>query len=108
MRPRVGLEGIRTPNRPSHSAVGPLKQHYTEYGVCRPRIRNSDGHSMERVSDIFIIENYRSSTNLRSRASVCGDGKGTNTDASALTHCGRVTQICVFNTVKLGTSANSP
>jgi len=26
----------------------------------------------------------------------------------ALTHCGRVTQICVFNTVKLGTSASSP
>ena len=25
-----------------------------------------------------------------------------------LTHCGRVTQICFFNTVKLGTSANSP
>ena len=24
------------------------------------------------------------------------------------THCGRVTQICVFNTVKLGTSASSP
>jgi len=23
-------------------------------------------------------------------------------------HCGRVTQICVFNTVKLGTSASSP
>jgi hypothetical protein len=28
--------------------------------------------------------------------------------AAALTHCGRVTQICVFNTVKLGTSASSP
>ena len=28
--------------------------------------------------------------------------------AKALTHCGRVTQICVFNTVKLGTSASSP
>ena len=27
---------------------------------------------------------------------------------SMLTHCGRVTQICVFNTVKLGTSASSP
>jgi len=27
---------------------------------------------------------------------------------SELTHCGRVTQICVFNTVKLGTSASSP
>ena len=27
---------------------------------------------------------------------------------SKLTHCGRVTQICVFNTVKLGTSASSP
>jgi len=27
---------------------------------------------------------------------------------SLLTHCGRVTQICVFNTVKLGTSASSP
>ena len=25
-----------------------------------------------------------------------------------LTQCGRVTQICVFNTVKLGTSASSP
>ena len=25
-----------------------------------------------------------------------------------LTHCGRVAQICVFNTVKLGTSASSP
>jgi hypothetical protein len=25
-----------------------------------------------------------------------------------LTHCGGVTQICVFNTVKLGTSASSP
>jgi len=25
-----------------------------------------------------------------------------------LTHCGRVTQICIFNTVKLGTSASSP
>ena len=25
-----------------------------------------------------------------------------------LTHCGRVTHICVFNTVKLGTSASSP
>jgi len=25
-----------------------------------------------------------------------------------LTHCGRVTQICVFNTVKLGTSASYP
>jgi hypothetical protein len=28
--------------------------------------------------------------------------------ASRLTHCGRVRQICVFNTVKLGTSASSP
>ena len=27
---------------------------------------------------------------------------------SPLTHCGRVTQICVFNTVKLSTSASSP
>jgi len=26
----------------------------------------------------------------------------------SLTHCGRVTQICVFNTVKLSTSASSP
>ena len=28
--------------------------------------------------------------------------------AGTLTNCGRVTQICVFNTVKLGTSASSP
>jgi len=27
---------------------------------------------------------------------------------SVLTHCGRVTQICVFNRVKLGTSASFP
>jgi len=25
-----------------------------------------------------------------------------------LTHCGQVMQICVFNTVKLGTPASSP
>ena len=31
-----------------------------------------------------------------------------NLTAPFLTHCGRVTQICVFNTVKLGTSASSP
>ena len=30
------------------------------------------------------------------------------TPTEVLTHCGRVTQICVFNTVKLGTSASSP
>jgi hypothetical protein len=29
-------------------------------------------------------------------------------DVKSLTHCGLVTQICVFNTVKLGTSASSP
>jgi len=29
-------------------------------------------------------------------------------ETTKLTHCGRVTQICVFNTVKLGTSASSP
>ena len=28
--------------------------------------------------------------------------------ACHLTHCGRVTQICVFNTVKVSTSASSP
>ena len=31
-----------------------------------------------------------------------------NMEIDNLTHCGRVTQICVFNTVKLGTSASSP
>jgi len=49
------------------------------------------------------------------------DAMRTNTDSTSigneilvvwhigtLTHCGRVTQICVFNTVKLGTSASSP
>jgi len=30
------------------------------------------------------------------------------TNTKLLTHCGRVTQICVFNTVKNGTSASSP
>ena len=29
-------------------------------------------------------------------------------EEEALTHCGRVTEISVFNTVKLGTSASSP
>ena len=33
---------------------------------------------------------------------------GIQKDDINLTHCGRVTQICVFNTVKLGTSASSP
>jgi len=35
-------------------------------------------------------------------------GKAGVTREEILTHCGRVTQICVFNTVKLGTSATSP
>jgi len=37
------------------------------------------------------------------------EGKVMNVQAFLLTHnSGRVTQICVFNTVKLGTSASSP
>ena len=36
-------------------------------------------------------------------------GKGGQTCTPfLLTHCGRVKQICVFNTMKLGTSASSP
>jgi len=31
-----------------------------------------------------------------------------NIRSGLLTHCGRVTQICVFNTVKLGTYEISP
>ena len=47
--------------------------------------------------------------------SACGRGGGTTTLLTdtdhlylILTHCGRVTQVCVFNTVKLSTSASSP
>ena len=63
------------------------------------------------------VQEYR----VRCLISTCGDydegGRGTGFSSSTsisgmfifmLTHCGRVTQICVFNTVKLGTSANSP
>ena len=46
-------------------------------------------------------------------ADICGYGAAQVTVCNytiryLLTHCGRVTQICVFNTVKLGTSASSP
>jgi len=44
----------------------------------------------------YIFNSYKENYNMR---------KHKNT---VLTHCGRVTQICVFNTVKLGTSASSP
>jgi len=37
-----------------------------------------------------------------------GDFEKCTADIFDLTHCGRVTQICVFNAVKLGTSASSP
>jgi hypothetical protein len=37
-----------------------------------------------------------------------GSGSLAGSTSSWLTQCGRVTQICVFNTVKLGTSASSP
>jgi len=46
-----------------------------------------------------------------SRKSVRWGGRSVapgRTEMTKLTHCGRVTQICVFNTVKLGTSASSP
>jgi hypothetical protein len=38
----------------------------------------------------------------------CTDFGGISVSHRPLTHCGRVTKICVFNTVKLGTSASSP
>ena len=37
----------------------------------------------------------------------CG-GRMNDSKKYTLTHCERLTQICVFNTVKLGTSASSP
>jgi len=43
-----------------------------------------------------------------SSSSSSSSSSSTTTWTSELTHCGRVTQICVFNTVKLGTSASSP
>ena len=36
------------------------------------------------------------------------DMKANSKVLMCLTHCGRVTQICVFNTIKLSTSASSP
>jgi len=54
---------------------------------------------MERTEDnllVFIIQDSK-------KSALCFTVNNVQ-----LTHCGRVTQICVFNTVKLGTSASSP
>ena len=65
------------------------------------------GNSRERVGSIIHgLHNLKMCDVL---AMTCVK-KGTwiNPLNTKLTHCGRVTQICVFNTVKLGTSASSP
>jgi len=71
----------------------------------------------------FIMSYERKSLNIsqwdrisdvrfKTHCSAGGNGKGFLPsfclDQWFLTHCGRVTQICVFNTVKLGKSASSP
>jgi len=56
-------------------------------------IRNSDFRKYKLLSESLIPE---------------GDMSRKNCSCHNLTHCGRVRQICVFNTVKLGTSASSP
>jgi len=45
---------------------------------------------------------------LVGKAYLAGEWRRLTSKWNKLTHCGRVTQICVFNTVKLGTSASSP
>ena len=74
--------------------------------------------------DIVVLWNYTVTMNLRQvlvwihmshkhRFNIKRDHPKPNSSLELqaqtfLTHCGRVTQICVFNTVKLGTSASSP
>ena len=59
------------------------------------------------------IVGHSSNRKLRTRHAVVtgthlSHESGDNYTMGSLTHCGRVTQICVFNTVNLGTSARSP
>ena len=53
-------------------------------------------YSMRAENCLHQMENYLIRENMQAVSN------------SILTHCGRVTQICVFNTVKLGTYASSP
>jgi len=56
-------------------------------------------HEKELCVKLVIYKNY---TEMHGQQNIKNDLR------VLLTHCGRVTQICVFYTVKLGTSASSP
>jgi len=79
-------------------------------GDCVPGVLNGDGSGWLQVSLVLSP----------SKEPTVGSGWITTTGLDAVTlvsagnaillthYSGRVTQICVFNTVKLGTSASSP
>jgi ethanolamine utilization protein EutP (predicted NTPase) len=60
------------------------------------------------LTDMLVAESEKPTcvTNVCSKFTV-KDTVDVSTGRRWLTHCGRVKQICVFNTVKLGTSTSS-
>jgi len=73
---------------------------------------NSDTHNwqkMRKCVSMFVSQKYpHSLRGLFGQSAGRGALEFLRYHTITLTHCGRVTQICVFNTVKLGTSASSP
>jgi len=56
-----------------------------------------------------IMCGNKQGTCMSINVAITGDRNVIKTEGKRiLTHCGRAMQICVFNTVKLGTSASSP
>jgi len=71
-------------------------------GVSCDQLQNTYGSQMYLDVNLHILSLFLLFINTTYA------GHKTATEQNILTHCGRVAQICVFNTVKLGTSARSP
>jgi len=92
--------------------------HYLVVAKVRERLavskqggRKFDGErfKLRKLNELEFRKQYQIEiTNRFAALENLSDGEDVNRGGRTLTHCGRVTQICVFNTVKLGTSASSP
>jgi len=82
---------------------------YTEINVITTRILSPRLLLFKETQALYysvfqIIQTHSHIGVFNNRSITCNNTPGMR----ILTHCGRVKQICVFNTVKLGTSASSP
>ena len=89
----------------SSQGVMSSKKVSNDPGLCPVKGQMSDLIRLIKVEWFVSYCHSHLRTNLNSNFRIYENSISNYWTPSILTHCGRVTQICVFNTVKLGTSA---